>query len=212
MAISLYGLQSTEWTGYPLRLLWLLEHLWCWNLFLTVSCHVTSAPSWSRSSPYPPHSSSPSPSSTGTTQRLCMHSWLLYSTILSVSVPRCQVPGTQISVSNLFCPRYRRATKKSTVLDHWGKKVHFLVNMIDLKSSSSSSQVPQKSCIQVLLKFFSGPWEVVLKYPKYPKNDVFKFYLSSTQGPENWVVFKLDSSSSQFLLKFYSGPWKFSCI
>ena len=73
---------------------------------------------------------------------------------------RYQVPGTRyLLVSNLFCPtpRYRRATKKSTVLDHWGKKVHFLVNMIDLKSSSSSSQVPQKSCIQVLLKFFSGP-------------------------------------------------------
>ena len=72
---------------------------------------------------------------------------------------RYQVPGTRyLLVSNLFCPtpRYRRATKKSTVLDHWGKKVHFLVNLIDLKSCTQALKYQKK-------KLYSSSTKVLLR-------------------------------------------------
>ena len=91
------------------------------------------------------------------------YSETMYVLIITIITPGTQVPRYQVPryllLSNLFRPRYRRATKKSTVLDHWGKKVHFLVNLIDLKSCTQALKYQKKSCIQVLLKFYSGPWE-----------------------------------------------------
>ena len=57
----------------------------------------------------------------------------------------------------------------------------------------SSSQVTLKSCIQVLLKFYSGPWKVVLKFPSNPK--------------------KLYSSSTKVLLRaLRRRPWRSWCV
>ena len=62
----------------------------------------------------------------------------------------------------------------------------------------------KNSCIQVLLKFYSGVRALRIELSLI----VFKFFSSSTQGPENWVVSKLYSSSTQVLFKFYSSSTK----
>ena len=99
------------------------------------------------------------------------YSETMYVLIITIITPGTQVPR-YLLLSNLFRPRYRRATKKSTVLDHWGKKVHFLVNLIFWSMNSkhvkehklwpSSTEVVFKSCSQglnVLLNSCSKPPE-----------------------------------------------------
>ena len=83
------------------------------------------------------------------------YSETMYVLIITIITPGTQVPR-YLLLSNLFRPRYRRATKKSTVLDHWGKKVHFLVNLIDLKSCTQALKYQKK-------KLYSSSTKVVLR-------------------------------------------------
>ena len=209
MAISLYGLQSEKRDRMDwilLRLLWLLEQLWCWKRFLQF--HVTlRLPCLGLVPGHIRH-----------THRHRLHPLLeLLRDYVRIDHnhhhPR--YPGTHVSryqvpryllLSNLFRPRYRRATKKSTVLDHWGKKVHFLVNLFGqwiLNMSKSTS------CDQVLLKLCSSPahrgWMFFLILVQSRLRSCKKNCTFSTCNQGLRICAQVPTLA---LLKFYSRFWK----
>ena len=133
------------------------------------------------------------------------YSETMYVLIITIITPGTQVPR-YLLLSNLFRPRYRRATKKSTVLDHWGKKVHFLVNLFGqwiLNMSKSTS------CDQVLLKLCSSPahrgWMFFLILVQSRLRSCKKNCTFSTCNQGLRICAQVPTLA---LLKFYSRLWK----